>query len=172
MTVMKSRVAGLVAIALLGAILPVNAQEARLRNVPVKAGARNPVAEGPSVYGTFDGRFPCAEIARDWKIPVRPECAKVKWRVTFYQDPQTHQPTTYQLRGTLNRSSTREGRWAIVRGTKTDPDAIVYQLDSDSPDVSIYLLKGDDNVLFMLDQERNFRVGDAYLSYTLNRVVN
>ncbi len=33
-------------------------------------------------------------------------------------------------------------------------------------------MKGDDNVLFVLDQSRQFRVGGAYLSYTLNRVVN
>ena len=59
-----------------------------------------------------------------------------------------------------------------MRGTKTDPEAIVYQLDSDQPKVSVYLLKGDDNVLFVLDQERNYRVGDSYLSYTLNRVTN
>ncbi|MBO0948448.1 hypothetical protein [Fibrella forsythiae] len=34
----------------------------------------------------------------------------------------------------------------------------------------VYLLKGDDNVLFILDQTRGFRVGTADLSYTLNRV--
>lgn len=149
-----------------------NAQEARLTNVPSKTTSRTAVASGPSVVGVFDGRFPCSEIAKDWKITVSPECWKVKWSVTFYQDPTTHQPTTYRLLGTLNRSAVREGKWTIVRGTKTDPEAVVYQLDSDKPEVSIYLLKGDDNVLFILDQERNFRVGDENLSYTLNRVVN
>ncbi|GAA4454340.1 hypothetical protein GCM10023189_20650 [Nibrella saemangeumensis] len=134
--------------------------------------SRTPEASGPSVAGVFQGRFPCSEIAKDWKVTVGPECIKVKWGLTLYQDPNTHEPTTYHLRGTLNRSAAREGKWAIVRGTKTDPNAIVYQLDSDKPDVSVYLLKGDDNVLFILDQQRNFRVGDENLSYTLNRVVN
>ncbi|MGA0560144.1 hypothetical protein ACO2Q8_26010 [Larkinella sp. VNQ87] len=143
------------------------AQEARATNTPSKTYSRTPLAEGPTVVGTFEGRFPCAEIYRDWKMPVRPECVKLKWGLTLFQDPATHQPTTYRL----NRN-TREGTWAIVRGTKTDPNAVVYQLDSDKPEVSIYLLKGDDNVLFVLDQERNFRVGNDYLSYTLNRVVN
>ncbi len=146
---------------------PVQAQEARLTNVPSKTTSRNPVASGPSVLGVFDGRFPCAEILNDWKQPTRPECEKMKWSLTLYQDSETRQPTTYRL----NRN-VREGKWALVRGTKTDPEAVVYQLDSDKPEVSVYLLKGDDNVLFVLDQQRNFRVGGAYLSYTLNRVVN
>lgn len=146
---------------------PVQAQKARLTNAPAKTTSPSAVASGPSVLGVFDGRFPCAEIRKDWQQPVQPECEKMKWSLTLYQDPETHQPTTYRL----NRNF-REGKWAVVRGTKTDPGAVVYQLDSDRPEVSIYLLKGDDNVLFVLDQERTFRVGDSYLSYTLNRVVN
>ncbi|GAA4395824.1 hypothetical protein GCM10023187_03230 [Nibrella viscosa] len=151
---------------------PVWAQEARLTNVPSKTTSRTPVPGGIAVVGEFHGRFPCSEIARDWKVAVGPECIKVKWALTLYLNPNTHEPTTYRLRGTLNRSAAREGKWAIVRGTKSDPNAVVYQLDSDKPDVSVYLLKGDDNVLFMLDQQRNFRVGNENLSYTLNRVVN
>jgi hypothetical protein len=148
------------------------AQETRATNVPTKARVRSPVDSGPGVYGRFDGRFPCAEIAKDWKVTVGPDCTKVKWSLTLFQNPKTGQPTTYKLRGTLDRSAAREGKWALVHGTKTDPDAVVFQLDSDKPAVSVYLLKGDENVLFVLDQERNFRVGDSYLSYTLNRVVN
>lgn len=139
----------------------------RLTNVPSKTTSRTPVANGPTVLGVFDGRFPCAEIHRDWKLPARPECQKLKWSLALFQDPETQQPTTYSL-----NQGKRTGKWAIVRGTPTDPEAIVYQLDSDKPEVSVYLLKGDDDVLFVLDQQRNFRVGNAYLSYNLNRVVN
>ncbi|MBD2701168.1 copper resistance protein NlpE N-terminal domain-containing protein [Spirosoma sp. BT702] len=150
----------------------IHAQEARLANVPSKSNSRKPIASGPLVVGVFAGRFPCSEIAKDWKYPERPECTKVKWAITFFQDSVTHQPTTYHLLGTLNRQAAREGKWSIVKGTKTEPEAIVYQLDPDKPDVSVYLLKGDDNVLFILDQQRKMRVGDDYLSYTLNRIVN
>lgn len=145
----------------------VQAQPSRSANVPTKTTSRTPVASGLTVVGVFDGRFPCAEIHQDWKLPTRPECVKMKWSLTLYQDPETHQPTTYQL----NRSA-RAGKWAIIRGMKNDPDAIVYQLDSDKPEESVFLLKGDDNVLFVLDQSRQFRIGGSYLSYTLNRVVN
>lgn len=152
---------------LTGATTSVNAQQTRLTNVPATNISRTPVASGLSVLDVFDGRFPCASIHSDWKLPVRSDCEKMKWRLTLYQAPDTHQPTTY----VLNRPA-REGKWTIVRGTKNDPEAIVYQLDADKPEVSVYLLKGSDDVLFVLDQQRNMRVGDAYLSYTLNRVVN
>ncbi|MFC5409328.1 hypothetical protein ACFPMF_08430 [Larkinella bovis] len=162
---MKSHFLYTLIVGLLGVGHHADAQDARATTSQTTS--RTPIAEGATVFGVFDGRFPCAEIYKDWKQPVRPECVKMKWSLTLYQDAQTHQPTTYRL----NRS-VREGKWAIVRGIKTDPDAVVFQLDSDKPDVSIYLLKGDDNVLFVLDQQRRFRVGTDYLSYTLNRVVN
>lgn len=171
--VLKFNTLALLFMAFAGQIQPVVAQDARLANVPTKTTSRTPVAEGPTVFGVFDGRFPCAEIARDWKQPVRPECEKVKWSLTLLHAPTTRQPTTYRLRGTMNPSRTqREGKWAIVRGTPTDPEAAVIQLDPDQPEVSVYLFRGDDNVLFVLDQQRRFRVGTDYLSYTLNRVVN
>lgn len=34
----------------------------------------------------------------------------------------------------------------------------------------LYLLKGDDNVLFILDENKELRVGNEDFSYTLNRV--
>ncbi|WP_460670551.1 hypothetical protein [Larkinella ripae] len=164
---MKNRLLWVLIAGLLLGVKTARAQEARAANVPSKTTSRTPVAEGAPVFGVFDGRFPCAEIHQDWKQPVRPECVKMKWRLTLYHDAETHQPTTYRL-----TRPAREGKWALVRGTKTDPDAVVIQLDPDQPEVSIYLLKRDDNVLFVLDQQRNFRVGDSYLSYTLNRVAN
>jgi hypothetical protein len=171
-TMMKRKLLCLMTVGLLLQANLIHAQAAQLVNAPSKTTSRTPVASGPSVLGVFDGRFPCAEIAKDWKITVGSACEKVKWDLTLYQDPNTRQPTTYKLRGTLNRTAAREGKWAVLRGTQADPQAVVYQLDADKPSVSIYLLKGDDNVLFILDQERNLRVGNANLSYTLNRVVN
>ncbi|WP_420150817.1 hypothetical protein [Spirosoma sp.] len=157
---------------LLTSVVSLYAQDARQTNVPSKTTSRKPIASGPSVLGVFAGRFPCAELAKDWKLTVSPECWKVKWALTLFQDSVTHQPTTYHLLGTLNRQAAREGKWSFVKGTPSDPEAIVYQLDSDTPDVSVYILKGDDNVLFILDQQRRMRVGDENLSYTLNRIVN
>lgn len=56
--------------------------------------------------------------------------------------------TTYKLRGTFFRERVREGKWTIVGGPKTSPNAVVYQLDPDKPQGSLFLLKADSNILF------------------------
>ena len=123
----------------------------------------------------FSGRTPCIEIAREINHPVPADCAKLKWSIDFYRDPQTLAPTTYRLRGTLYRheangtETIREGKWNVTKGTKTDPNALVYRLDSFTPDGPIFLLKGDRNVLFFLTKDGEPLVGNSDFSYTLNR---
>ena len=150
----------------------VAAQSAPPANVPSKTTTRQPIAEGPNVWGVFHGRVPCQPIAPVIHISVEPNCTKLKWGFTFYQDPQTKNPTTYEWSGSLFRNQPRTGKWALVRGTLDDPDATVIQLDPDQPEKSVYLLKGDENVLFILDSSKNLMVGGDYLSYTFNRVSN
>ena len=129
----------------------------------------SPMAEGPSVFGVFEGRSPCHGIAREIKIPRHDGCMKVKWRVTLLQDGQTLTPTTYKVEGTLHRRGAREGNWSIVRGTRSDPNATVYRLEPTDAEGSLLLWKADDNVLFFLDQGREPMVGHVDFSYTLNR---
>jgi hypothetical protein len=45
----------------------------------------------------------------------------------------------------------------------------VYRLTPGSNGTALYLLKGDNNVLFFLDQKEQLLVGNLYFSYTLNR---
>lgn len=125
-----------------------------------------------SILGVFAGKSPCLEIAKELNIPVDADCFKLKWDLTLYYDPATHAPTRYKLGGTFYRKGIREGTWTIIKGTKTNPDAIVYQLDPDKPQGSLFFLKADDNILFFLDKNRNLLVGSAEFSYTLNRVKN
>lgn len=124
---------------------------------------------GSSILGVFVGRSPCRDVARQINRPVNADCIKVKWELMLYQDPNTLSPTSYKLKGTFFRERIREGKWTIVRGTRADPNAIVYQLDTKEPQKSLFLLKADDNILFFLDNEANLMVGDAEFSYTLNR---
>jgi hypothetical protein len=128
----------------------------------------SPVATGPAVFGVFEGRSPSVGIARELKI-VADADAKAKWRVTLYQNTETQAPTTYKVESSLHRQGAREGKWAIVRGTDSDPQAIVYRLDPTETEAALFLLKGDDNVLFFLNQDRKPLVGHADFSYTLNR---
>jgi len=126
-----------------------------------------PVPAGSSVFGDFEGRTPCHEIALEFtETFLYPGCAKIKWRLTLYQDQITGAPSTYLYMGT---STIREGTWTIVRGIDGDPDAVVYQLHLDNSQQPVSFLKADDNNLFLLDRALNFLVGDALFSYTLSR---
>ena len=139
-------------------------------NAPEMSYKISALATGPQVFGVFEGRSPCHGIARELKTPQHAGCIKVKWRLTLYQNPETLAPTTYKVEGSLYRQSAREGTWSIVRGAKTDPNAIVYQLNPTQTEAALFLLKADDNVLFFLNQNREPLVGHADFSYTLNRV--
>ncbi|MDQ6481117.1 copper resistance protein NlpE N-terminal domain-containing protein [Dyadobacter sp. LHD-138] len=159
-------------IALCVSVGNVSGQKLVTRNSPSKTTMRSPIAEGPDVWGVFHGRVPCQAMATAMGLDVPSDCEKLKWGFTFYQDPKNHQPTTYTWEGSLYRENVRKGKWIIVKGTKDFPDATVIQLDPDKPQESFFLLKGDDNVLFILDRNKNLMVGGSYLSYTFNRVVN
>jgi hypothetical protein len=127
------------------------------------------LAKGPNVFGVFEGRSPCLGIARQLKITVHPACSRAKWRVTLYQDAETRAPTTYKVEGTLHLDGPREGTWTLVQGTRSDPHAMVYQLAPTASASAMLLMKGDDNVLFMLEENGAPLVGHGDFSYTLNR---
>lgn len=148
------------------------AQTASPVNIPSKTTTRQPIAEGANVWGVFHGRVPCQSMAQVMHMTADASCDVLKWGFTFFQDPQSKKPATYQWDGSLYRDKPRTGQWALVHGTADDPDATVIQLDPDQPEKSIFLLKGDENVLFILDGSRKLMVGGDYLSYTFNRVTN
>lgn len=127
------------------------------------------LSQGPSVFGVFEGRTPCRGIAGELKRPDDPGCIKAKWRITLFRNPETKAPTTYKVEGTLYRELMQEGKWSMTRGTAADPDAVVYDLDATETEPRLLLLKGDDNVLFFLNQDRQPMVGHGDFSYTLNR---
>jgi hypothetical protein len=124
---------------------------------------------GPSVYGVFAGRTPCQELLKELNMGENKACAKRKMGITLYHDSITHTPTTFQTRGMGKWSG--KGKWHIVNSTPDDSRAIVFQLHL-GPGTFLYLLKGDDNVLFILDKNKNFLPGNESFSYTLNRVKN
>jgi hypothetical protein len=129
---------------------------------PSESYTLSPVSTGPSVYGVFEGRTPCQGGARAAGVTVDPSCAKVKWRVTLYQDPQTRTPSTFKVEGSLYRGARSEGRWTMAPG---QPGTLpVIRLES-----SATFVQPDDNVLLFADRAGNPLVGNALLSYTLDR---
>ena len=150
-------------------------------NKPSQTITFHSIPKGPSVFGNFEGRFPCFEVARQLKIETTADCVKFKWSLTLYQDPVTFQPITFtlsivgggdivKLEGSSYRQKLCAGKWAIIKGLKSNPDADVYQLEFNQPVIYFYFLKGDENVLFVLNENKEFRVGNENFSYTLNRV--
>ena len=139
-----------------------------------------------SAVGILVATTPCGKMIRPLHhIPQQIECALVEWKLTLYEDRITHKPTTYKL-SSVNRFSVKvtnmysepgvkyetEGKWAIVRGTKTNPNSIIYRLDPSKPKISIDFLKLSDNLFHVLDHEGNLMVGNPFWSYTFSRIAN
>ncbi|MGZ8557541.1 MAG: hypothetical protein ACXWWC_04390 [Chitinophagaceae bacterium] len=123
-----------------------------------------------NLMGVFDGRTPCRDLAKQINETVTTECIKIKWRLTLYKNAELVNQGNYELIGFIyKKDNPRIGKWHIVKGAHSNPDAIVYQLDQDGRE-PLLLMKGDDNILFFLDQEKKLMVGNRDFSYTLNRV--
>ena len=144
-------------------------QKSEAENEPYSTTSTKPFPSGKGVYGLFEGRGACQELAAVLKREVSPECFKTKWGLYLYQNPDTQVPTTYVLEGSFFRQAIRKGNWRITKGSKEDPDDLVIELEADNQQ-TIYLLKGDDNVLFFLDNDKNILTGNEHFNYTLNRV--
>jgi len=146
--------------------------EPRLDPLLATAGAESrtvsPLASGPSVYGVFEGRTPCQGIARQLNIVAPHGCAKAKWRVTLFHDPDTRRPTRYKIESGLHPGGAREGEWTIVRGMGANT-SVAYRLNAAPGEPALFLLRGDENVLFFLDQQLRPLTGHWEFSYTLNR---
>jgi hypothetical protein len=142
-----------------------------------------PAPVGSSTLGVFVATSPCDAGSKSlFGIPERAACEMIKWRLTLYQDSSALTPTTYQLEYVygLPQPNTngvaqggakvaRTGKWAIVRGAKTNPDAMVYQLDPDKPQASVSFQVVDQNLLHLLDRDEKLMIGNAGWSYTFNR---
>jgi len=147
-----------------------SAQVLAKNNTPEKSITYEEMPVGPTVYGVFEGRSPCQEMAKQVSIEMTPSCTKLKWRLTLYVDATTGNPTTFTSYMGLYGRTPHKGKWAIRKGCPFDKNATLIVLDADKPNESFTLMKGDDNVLFILDPQNQFRVGTMDLSYTLNRV--
>ncbi len=118
----------------------------------------------------YDGRTPCQDYAVEHQLKVTSSCFKLKWRLILNRDAITHQPTTYTIRKVVdNTPRDVYGNWRIIKGTKENPDIIIYQLDPEDPQNSICFLAGDENVLFFLDKNFRLHAGNGDFSYTLNK---
>lgn len=127
-----------------------------------------PLATGPEVYGVFEGRTPCA-LAQVIGIKVDNACIKLKWRITLFQDAVTHAATSYRVEGSLFPQGARAGAVTALPGTPFDANAKVLRLEPPQGAQPIYLMRGDENVVFFLDQAGRIGLGNRDFSYALSR---
>lgn len=140
----------------------------------------------PGSPGTevFAGSTLCGGIIRPLlNIPPEADCALVEWKLTLYRDPVTQKPSSYKVEAVHRfvvkatnmysrpgNATSAEGKWIIIKGTKNDPEAVVYQLGPDVPQRRISLHKFSPDHLHVLDKNGALMIGDGSASYTLNRI--
>lgn len=136
-----------------------------------------------SILGVFIGSTPCGQSSKPLQgIPANADCEFIKWELTLHQDPGTFVPTVYNLTywyGMSKAGTTgfigggtkveTKGKWTLLKGTKTNPHAILYRLDPDKPALSISFVKLSDKVLHLLDNDTRLMIGNGGFSYTLNK---
>lgn len=130
------------------------------------------VLKDTSLEVIYDGRTPCQNFASENNLTVNESCFKLKWKLILNKDPKTLQPTTYTLKRTNSRETDITGKWTIIKGTASNPNAIILQLDPDKPNQTVSLFVGDENVLFFLHKDKNLFVGNDNFSFTLNKRQN
>jgi hypothetical protein len=117
---------------------------------------------GDPILAVFEGRIPCAVT----------NCEKLKVGLVLYQNREARSPTTYWL-GIVGTSGNdrivTQGTWTTRHGVKEYPDAVVYELDSNtSLDLRFYWRVNED-ILLPLDQNMSPKVGNAGWGYMLSR---
>lgn len=115
-------------------------------------------ANGDPILGVFEGRIPCAD------------CEKIKVALVLYQNPETKAPTTYWLgRVFVDDLTVTQGTWTIRQGIKEYPEAVVYELDSNTPEDFRSYWRVNENIMLPLDQNMILKVGNASWGYMLSR---
>lgn len=144
------------------------------RNSPVNSNKvliSSIISDEKSLQLIYDGRTPCQEIAAEHpEMNAGQSCFKLKWRLILNRDSVTHQPTTCTIRNIVNNQPRNiSGKWKVINGTVTNPDAVIYEIEADNLAGPILLLVGDENVLFFLDKNNEPLIGNEDFSFTLNK---
>ena len=115
-----------------------------------------------SSIGTFAGVLPCAD------------CAGILTELRLYSEQPSGQPTRYELTETYlggrdgGGSISTTNRWALLRGTASDGDAAVVQLDLGRLDARKNFARAGDDELRLID--RNLKEIPPTIPHSLFRV--
>jgi hypothetical protein len=141
-------------------------------------------ADNSKTPAVFVASTPCSGGTRPLPdIPREAGCELIKWKLQLFGDTGKHTSGIYILdctygmpkqgtRGFINGGNRlhREGKWTIIKGTGTNPAAIIYRLDPDKPQASVSFLRLNKDLLHLLDSRNQLMIGTGAWSYTLNRI--
>jgi hypothetical protein len=137
---------------------------------------------GNPLSGTFEAVTPCDKAPKPLpQIPENAPCDHAVWKLGLYQNPDTHEPTTFAIsaRYGLSQPQTPKGHsnggtmvetngmWSVTFGIPGKKDAEIYRLKTEKGTISF--IKVSDNLLHLLDQNDRLRVGNGGWSYTFSR---
>jgi hypothetical protein len=137
--------------------------------VPALPDSLTPLASGEDVVGIYEGRTPCA-LGQVLNLPTGANCVKLEWRLTLFNAQPEGVPTTYKLEGALFPAGPRTGLVSLAQSSTWDDDALAFKLEPGEGEQPLYLMVGDRNVLFFVDQRGRLGAGTAELNYVLSRV--
>src|SRR5215472_12817258 len=112
--------------------------------------------------GTFAGILPCAD------------CSGILTELRLYTEQPSGQPTRYELTETYlgardgGGSLSTTNRWGLLRGTASDADATVVQLDLGRIDARRNFVRVGDDELRLID--RNLKEIPQTIPHSLHRV--
>ena len=147
------------------------------------ARAQSSGAGGSPVPIVFVASTPCTRGTKPLPgIPKEAGCELIKWHLKLSGDGKQI-PGAYILdcdygmpkqgtRGFINGGTHlhRKGKWIIVKGTQSNPSAVIYRFDPEKPEESISFMRLNENLLHLLDSNNQLMIGNGAWSFTLSRV--
>lgn len=129
------------------------------------------ISDDEALELVFEGRTPCQEFKKEYpEMKASSECFKIKWKLVLHKDSITDKPSTCTIRNIVdNQPRDVSAKWEILKDAVAHPNATIYRIMVDNLAKPLLLMKGDGNVLFFLDGNKNPFVGNDDFSFTLNR---
>lgn len=127
----------------------------------------------------FVGSSPCGNNIKPlFGIPLSEECDFTKWTITLYSNASFHisslhglsKPNTSDFIGGGNKNEF-EGKWQIQKGTKGNENAVIYTLTLEKPNYQLFFVKLDENIIHLLDVNKNLMIGNSGYNFTFSRLV-
>ena len=137
-----------------------------------------------SAKQAFVGSTPCDSTSREFLggLATNAPCHYIAWDVTLFKSEKPSDPHKYAVTATywlpgrndpnqLEQGATVkvEGTWEMLRGSKTNPNAIVYRLHGRNAAKPVSLVQLSQHLLHFLNEDKSLKIGNAGWSYTLNR---